>query len=181
MACFPVIQMTEGEWRSVKYWDVLGVKIGTFFTDDPDLLADYISNFETRPDDVFVVSYPKSGSCCLSLFQTKQIGHLTQYITSVTSVSFCAKLLQKLGALSIQPKSPEISVGSSNGTDHFGLVRPEYSGPALKVAHSDRSGHFGRWDRNISFHLPKLLSSVPLFSILLTRTSSFQWKVKCCE
>ena len=43
------------------------------------------------------------------------------------------------GALSIQPKIPEISVGSSNGTGHFGLVRPEYSGPALKVVHCDRS------------------------------------------
>ena len=31
-------------------------------------------------------------------------------------------------ALSIHPKIPEISVGSSNETDHFGLVRPEYSG-----------------------------------------------------
>ena len=84
-------------------------------------------------------------------------------------------------ALSIQPKIPVISVGTSNGTDHFGLVRPEYSGPALKVVHCDRSGHFGRSDRNVPFHLPKLLSPVPLFSILLTRPSSFQWKVKCCE
>ena len=88
---------------------------------------------------------------------------------------------QCFGALSIQPKIPEISVGSSNGTDHFGLVRPEYSGPALKVVHCDRSGHFGRSDRNVPFHLPKLLSPVPLFSILLTRPSSFQWKVKCFE
>ena len=87
----------------------------------------------------------------------------------------------KIGALSIQPKVPVISVGTSNGTDHFGLVRPEYSGPALKVVHCDRSGHFGRSDRNVPFHLPKLLSPVPLFSILLTRPSSFQWKVKCCE
>ena len=68
MACFPVIQMTEGEWRSSKYWDVLGVNISLTFTDDPDKPADYISNFETRPDDVFVVSYPKSGLCCLSLY-----------------------------------------------------------------------------------------------------------------
>ena len=35
------------------------------------------------------------------------------------------------GALSIPPKIPEISVGTSNGPDHFGLVRPEYSGTAL--------------------------------------------------
>ena len=50
------------------------------------------------------------------------------------------------GALSIQPKILEISVGTSNGTDHFGLVRPEYSGPALKVVHFDRSGYLGRSD-----------------------------------
>ena len=73
-------------------------------------------------------------------------------------------------ALSIQLKISDILVGTSNGTDHFGLVRPEYSGPALKVVHCDRSGHFGRSDRNVPFHLPKLLSPVPLFCILLTTT-----------
>ena len=31
---------------------------------------------------------------------------------------------------SIQPKILEISVGTSNGTDHFDLVRPEYLGPS---------------------------------------------------
>ena len=56
-------------------------------------------------------------------------------------VQFC---FVGLWALSIQPKIPEITVGTSNGTDHFGLVRPKYSGPALKVMHFDRSGHFGR-------------------------------------
>ena len=40
-------------------------------------------------------------------------------------------------ALSIQPKIPEISVGTSNGMDHFNLVQLEYSGPALKVIHFD--------------------------------------------
>ena len=75
-----------------------------------------------------------------------------------------------LWALSIQPKIPVISVGTSNGTDHFGLVRPEYSGPAFKVVLFDRSGHFGRLDRNVPFHLTKLLSPVPLFCILLART-----------
>ena len=59
----------------------------------------------------------------------------------------------------------EIWVSKSNGTDHFSLVRPEYSGPALKEVHIDQSGHFGRLD-----HLTKLLSPVLLFCILLTRT-----------
>ena len=61
-------------------------------------------------------------------------------------------------ALSIQIKIPDISVGTSNGTDHFGLVRPKFSGPALKVVHSDRSGHFSRSDRNVPFRLTKFLS-----------------------
>ena len=83
----------------------------------------------------------------------------------------CGKVrVRFLGALSIQPKIPEISVGTSNGTDQFGLVRPEYSRPALKVVHFDWSGHFGRSDRNIPFHLTKLLSPVQLFCILLTNT-----------
>ena len=72
--------------------------------------------------------------------------------------------------LSIQPKIPEISAGTSNGTDHFGLVRPEYSRPGLKVVLFDQSGHFCRSDRNVRFHLTKLFSPVPLFCILLTRT-----------
>ena len=76
----------------------------------------------------------------------------------------------RVSTLPIQPKIPEISVGTSNRTDHLGLVRPEYLGAALKVVHFDRSGYLGRWDRNVSFHSTKLLSPVPLFCILLTRT-----------
>ena len=49
-------------------------------------------------------------------------------------------------ALSIQPQIPEISVGTSNVTDHFGLVRLEYSDPDFKVVHFDRFGYLGRSD-----------------------------------
>ena len=41
------------------------------------------------------------------------------------------------GALSIQPKIPEISVNTSNGKDHFDLVQPE--GGALWPVWSFRS------------------------------------------
>ena len=68
------------------------------------------------------------------------------------------------------PKLANFRLVQQNWTDHFGLVWPEYSGPALKVVHFDRSGHFGRSDRNVPFHLTKLLSPVLLFCTLLTRT-----------
>ena len=71
------------------------------------------------------------------------------------------------GRFPFNPKFREISGGTSNGTNRFGLVRPGYSGPALKVVQFDRSG---RSDRNVPFYLTKLLSPVPLFCILLTGT-----------
>ena len=39
----------------------MGLRIPAYFTDDPRLLYDYIVNFKTKSDDVFVVSYPKAG------------------------------------------------------------------------------------------------------------------------
>ena len=69
MASFPVSQVTEGEWTSVKYINVLGVNMPAFYTNDidPQVLYDFISHFQTRPDDVFVVGFPKSGEyMCVS-------------------------------------------------------------------------------------------------------------------
>ena len=54
-------------------------------------------------------------------------------------------------------KIPRISFGTSNGTDYFGLVRQEYSGPALKAV--------------APFHLTKS----PLFWILLYVQRAVAW------
>ena len=90
-------------------------------------------------------------------------------------VQFC---FVRLWALSIQPKISEITVDTSNRTYHLGLVRPKYSGPALKVIHFDRSGHFigrfGRSDRHVPFHLTKLLFPLPL-SCLQEQQPNAQW------
>ena len=97
----------------------------------------------------------------------------TWILVSILNLDFGFLALNS-GVLCIQPKIPEISVGTSKETDHFGLVQPEYSRPDLKEIHFDRSGHFGRSDWNVPFHLTKLLSPVPPFCVLLTRTITKQ-------
>ena len=75
-------------------------------------------------------------------------------------------------ALSIQPKILEISFGTPNRTDHFGLVRSDYSGPALMhVDHCDRSSHFGpSVGPKCSFPSDKIVVHSASLFILLTRT-----------
>ena len=64
-----------------------------------------------------------------------------------------------LRVLSIQPKIPEVSVRNQMEWT-IGSVLSEYLGTPLKLVHFDRSGYFGRSNRNVPFHLTKLLSPV---------------------
>ena len=61
MTRFPVFRLTEDQWTSEKFIDVLGLKMPAHFTPDRQLLCDFITNFRTRTDDIFLVTYPKSG------------------------------------------------------------------------------------------------------------------------
>ena len=57
MSTFPVLQESEGEWTSDKTVELLGLRIPAYFVPDPQLLHDFITGFQTRPDDVFVVGW----------------------------------------------------------------------------------------------------------------------------
>ena len=61
MTSSSVLQFTEGEWTSEKLIEILGFKIPTYLVGDDALLTEFISSFQTRQDDVFIVTYPKSG------------------------------------------------------------------------------------------------------------------------
>ena len=80
--------------------------------------------------------------------------------------------------LSIQPKIPDISVGTSNGTDHFGLVRPEYSRPALRAcvawqfwlgALSNKGGRGQRNREEIGFYFFIFLAALQLVLVRFAR------------
>ena len=78
-------------------------------------------------------------------------------------------------ALFIQPKIPHISVRNQMEWFRFGptgIFGTTFA--PLQVVHFDRSAHFGRSDRNVPFHLTKLLSPVPLFFIPLTRPRAYK-------
>ena len=59
---------SSGKWRGVDFrkncWN-LGKRIPAYFVPDPQLLRDVINDFQTRLEDVVVVSYSKSGELCL--------------------------------------------------------------------------------------------------------------------
>ena len=61
MTSSEVTEVREGEWTTGNFREILGLKIPSYFTSDPQLLSDFITNLRTRPDDVFIASYPKSG------------------------------------------------------------------------------------------------------------------------
>ena len=65
---YPVLQTRKGNWRSLSYYRIKGLNIPTLNTGNPAKLEQYLDNFQTKSDDVFVASYLKSGKPYISFF-----------------------------------------------------------------------------------------------------------------
>ena len=72
----------------------------------------------------------------------------------------------KPGPLSVQPKISEFFLRNQK-MERTISVRSDRN---IWEHHVDRSGHFCRSDQHVPLHLAKLLSPVPLFCILPTKT-----------
>ena len=60
MATFQIMQEKEGSWTGPELAIIHGIRIPKARL-DPSFREEDLDDFQTRKDDVFVVSYPKSG------------------------------------------------------------------------------------------------------------------------
>ena len=54
MTSSEVTEVREGDYTTGNFRKVLGLKIQAYFTSDPQLLSDFITNLRTRPDHIFI-------------------------------------------------------------------------------------------------------------------------------
>ena len=85
-------EVREGDWTTGNFREILGLKIPAYFTSDPQLLSNFITNLQTRPDDVFIASYPKSG-------ESKLIRWFDTYLQNLTLVALYKASLHKPGLI----------------------------------------------------------------------------------
>ena len=92
MTSSEVTEVREGDWTTGNFREILGLKIPAYFTSDPQLLSDFITNLQTRPDDVFIASYPKSG-------ESKLIRWFDTYLQNLTLVALYKASLHEPGLI----------------------------------------------------------------------------------
>ena len=118
------------------------------------------------------------------VLEVKQLGWFAQVVLEPLSMKNLVSSYTKQGLKQGQSKHWVPYLTTHSGVDSMGAFHStqnsgnfgwydkwngpflEYSGPGLKVVLFDRPGYLGRSDRNVPFHLTKLLSPVPLFCIL---------------
>ena len=105
---FGVLHDREGEWASLRSFLLEGVRIPHFFAANPASLNEYIVNFQTRADDVFVVSYPKSGM--KKYYSIKRCGELllntpTECSQILALLLFCTKISARYLVLDTWPST----------------------------------------------------------------------------
>ena len=83
---YPVLQTRKGNWRSLSYYRIKGLNIPTLNTGDPAKLEQYLDNFQTKSDDVFVASYLKSGKPYISFFVVVVFFHLVSRLCISTNM-----------------------------------------------------------------------------------------------
>nr|XP_058947536.1 sulfotransferase 1B1-like [Pocillopora verrucosa] len=98
MTSSEVTEVREGDWTTGNLREILGLKIPAYFTSDPQLLSDFITNLRTRPDDVFIASYPKSG--------TNWLAEIVSQIYNEGNLSEKRGFLLERALHSHQPNSP---------------------------------------------------------------------------
>ena len=94
MTSSEVTEVREGDYTTGNFRKVLGLKIQAYFTSDPQLLSDFITNLRTRPDDIFIAKKKPMASTTVYLWDYHAIS-LVSFAAVVWSYHAARSLLRE--------------------------------------------------------------------------------------